>query len=92
MTDITRLSLDEIRKKNEDGAFRVDPDAPDGPDIDDAFWAQAKIVAPTEKRLVSIRVDQDIYDFFKAQGARHTSRMHSVLRAYVDAKRAETER
>jgi uncharacterized protein (DUF4415 family) len=37
---------------------------------------------------VTLRVDPDIIEFFKSQGPKgHLTRMHSVLRAYVDAQR-----
>jgi len=36
------------------------------------------------KRQVSLRIDEDILDFFKMQGSRYQTKMHAVLRAYVD--------
>jgi uncharacterized protein (DUF4415 family) len=34
-----------------------------------------------------LRLDQEIIDFFKAQGKGHISRMQAVLKAYADAHR-----
>ena len=39
------------------------------------------------KRAISLWVDQDVLDFFKAAGGRHQSRMNAVLRAYMVASR-----
>ncbi len=40
--------------------------------------------APT-KALVSLRVDQDVLEWFKSQGAGYQTRINAVLRAFRDA-------
>jgi len=42
---------------------------------------------PTSKKLLSLRLDSDIIDWFKGQGPGYQTRMNAVLRAFV--KRAE---
>jgi uncharacterized protein (DUF4415 family) len=37
------------------------------------------------KSLVSLRVDQDVLEWFKAQGVGYQTRMNAVLRAFRDA-------
>ena len=37
------------------------------------------------KSLVSLRLDQDVLEWFKAQGTRYQTRMNAVLRAFRDA-------
>ncbi len=63
----------------------------DAPELDmpEGFWDAAQPQTPKAKKPVSLRVDPDILDFFKGQGDGHLTRMHSVLRAYVDAKKKE---
>ncbi|MQA92823.1 MAG: hypothetical protein GEU90_21805 [Gemmatimonas sp.] len=39
------------------------------------------------KSTITMRVDDDVIDFFKQSGAGHQSRMNAVLRAYVYARR-----
>lgn len=52
------------------------------------WWETAKLVVPpAPKKLLSIRIDQDVLDFFKSQGAGYQSRINAVLRSYVDAMR-----
>lgn len=66
------------------------PTRSDAPELDlpDGFWDDAVPQAPKTKQPVTLRVDPDILDFFKAQGPKgHLTRMHAVLRAYVDAQR-----
>jgi uncharacterized protein (DUF4415 family) len=45
-----------------------------------------KGLAPTpSKALVSLRVDQDVLAWFKAEGAGYQTRINAVLRAFRDA-------
>ncbi len=62
---------------------------PDAPEIDmpDGFWDAADLRRPQAKKAISLRVDEDILDFFREGGDGHLTRMHAVLRAYVDAQR-----
>lgn len=52
-------------------------------------WTQAKLVFVEQKQSIHLRLEQEIIDFFKAQGKGkgHISRMQAVLKAYVDAHR-----
>lgn len=51
----------------------------------EGFWDRAKPQMPKAKKAISLRVDPDILEYFKGQGDGHLTRMHAVLRAYVDA-------
>jgi uncharacterized protein (DUF4415 family) len=48
-------------------------------------WTKARLVFPETRKSVHLRVDSYVFDFFKAQGRGHLSRMQAVLKAYVDA-------
>jgi uncharacterized protein (DUF4415 family) len=50
------------------------------------------IPAKKSKRLVSIRLDPDIADFFQMQGKGYSARINAVLRAYVDAMKADAKK
>lgn len=67
----------------------VVPTRADAPveEMPEGFWESATLHAPLVKSTISMRVDPDILEFFKSQGAGHLTRMHAVLRAYVDAQR-----
>ena len=59
-----------------------DPDA--GPlNLD---WAAGEAVIPARKGAISIRLDRDLVDHFKRDGAGYQSRINAVLRAYVEAR------
>jgi uncharacterized protein (DUF4415 family) len=51
------------------------------------FWAGAIVVEPVAKSPISLRVDEDVLAWFKAQGPRYQSRMNAVLRSYMIARR-----
>ena len=60
-------------------------DYSDIPELDEDFWANAKPVYPKGKKAISIRLDQDIIDFFKHQGKGYQSKINNVLRSYMEA-------
>lgn len=39
------------------------------------------------KTLLSLRVDSDVLEWFRAQGVGYQSRMNALLRAYMEAHR-----
>jgi uncharacterized protein (DUF4415 family) len=84
--DIRRYSLDELKAMRERGETRTRPDAPEY-ELDEAFWQQARLVMPARKKSVHLRLDEDVLEWFKAQGPRHLTRMNAVLRAYMEAHR-----
>ena len=63
-------------------AVAEDPDAA-APDID---WSRAEVMMPPRKVPVSIRLDTDVLDFFKHEGAGYQSRINAVLRSYMAAQ------
>jgi uncharacterized protein (DUF4415 family) len=65
-----------------------DIDYSDIPELDEAFWNNARLVLPKPfKRQMTIRFDADLVDWFKSHGKGYQSRMNAVLRAYMDAHR-----
>jgi uncharacterized protein (DUF4415 family) len=64
-------------------AVKNDPDAVPL-DID---WSKAVLVVPPKKKAISIRVDEDVLDYFKKEGAGYQRRMNAVLRSYMQQKR-----
>lgn len=67
-----------------------DPDA--APIADAAFWRNARLVAPLNKQLTSIRLDPDVLTWFKGSGKGYQTRINAVLRSYVEAQRKGTRR
>jgi uncharacterized protein (DUF4415 family) len=80
--------VDALTDKEIEEAVRDDPDA--APlDID---WSEAVLVIPPKKKAISIRVDEDVLNYFKRQGAGYQRRMNAVLRSFVEQKRKPSPR
>jgi uncharacterized protein (DUF4415 family) len=63
-------------------------DFSDIPETTDAWFAKARIVYPHErKQQLTVRLDADVVDFFRAKGKVYQTRMNEVLRTYVEAMR-----
>jgi uncharacterized protein (DUF4415 family) len=54
---------------------------------DDWNWSEAVLVIPPKKKAISIRVDEDVLDYFKKEGAGYQRRINAVLRSYMQQKR-----
>jgi len=67
-----------------DASIANDPDWEEFKDID---WSEAVLVIPPKKKAISIRVDEDVLDYFRKEGAGYQRRMNAVLRSYMQQKR-----
>ena len=66
-----------------------DIDFSDIPELGEAFFRNARLVLPPKsgKAPVTLRLDRDVLNWFKAQGKGHLTRMNAVLKAYVATQR-----
>ena len=62
-----------------------DIDTSDIPELDEDFFKKARLVLPAgvSKKTVTLRMDEDVLDWFKGQGKGHLTRMNAVLRTYM---------
>ena len=60
-------------------------DTSEAPFRPDAVWVKA-VDFPHAKKLISLRLDEDVIEFFKHTGARYQTRINAVLRSYVNAQ------
>ncbi len=77
-TDWARV--DALSDEDIERAMRDDPDWAEFIDID---WSNAEWVIPVTKKSISIRLDEDVIDFFKASGKGYQTRINAVLRHYM---------
>lgn len=84
---IVRHSLSQVRTMRERGEDKTRPDAPEAESLGAEFWKSARVVMPSGKTSVHLRLDSDIVEWFKANGKGHLTRMNSVLRAYVETQK-----
>lgn len=82
-TDWARI--DALTDEQIEEATRNDPDAVPL----DFNWDEAVLVIPPKKKAISIRVDEDVLDYFKHEGAGYQRRINAVLRSYMEQKKAK---
>jgi uncharacterized protein (DUF4415 family) len=63
-----------------DAAIASDPDWAELEPLD---WSKSEVVVPAKKPAISIRLDQDLIDFFKKEGPGYQRRIDAVLRGYM---------
>ena len=80
LTKVQQVELAALRAQGDEGI-----DYSDIPPLDDSFWKAASRAIPAHKKQVTLRLDEDVLDFFKAAGNRYQTRINAVLRAYVHA-------
>ena len=102
--DVTRVTLDEAKemesqtdwdaleeKTDEEIREAVESD-PDTYFLDEDWFEAATFVNPSaEKERISIRLDEDILEFFRSQGRGYQSRINKVLREYMTVRQYKGE-
>ncbi len=69
----------------QDQAAGVEPEIdPDEGEFDDS---RVRAVTPRRKRAISVRLDPDILEFFKAGGRGYQTRINAALRLYMESCR-----
>lgn len=67
-------------------------DYSDIPPLDDSFFKNAKVVMPSEKTHLSLRLDADVIAWLKSQGKGYQSRINAILRSYYEAHKEDTSK
>jgi len=80
----TLTDWDRLRKKRNAEIRRGIQSDPEASPTDEAFWKDAKVVWPTRKTVVTMRLDSDLLAWFRQQRGYQT-RINAILRAYMKA-------
>ncbi|MGC4010262.1 MAG: BrnA antitoxin family protein [Pseudomonas sp.] len=64
----------------------ADIDTSDIPELGEDFFRNAELHVPA-KQAVTIRLDADVLEWFKSQGAGYQTRINQLLRQYMQAHR-----
>lgn len=93
------MSKKDISRKSQTDWVRIDTmkdediDFSDIPPMTDEMWARGvvrkglKPVPP--KQQLTLRIDQDVVEFFKEQGRGYQTKINQLLRAYMEAHQAK---
>lgn len=84
LTDWARV--DALSDEDIKAAMRDDPDWAEFMDVD---WSKAVVVYPISKKAVSIRLDEDVINFFKQGGPGYQTRMNAVLRHFMAEQKGQ---
>src|SRR5438105_4926523 len=91
----SRKSASDLRQLAtlQDSHVVVDDDAPAWtPEMFARAVVKRGLTPPRGKTLLSLRIDADVVEWFRAQGRGYQSRMNALLRAYMDAHRHSRKR
>jgi len=59
------------------------------PELDEAFFRDARVVVPPGKKQLTIRLDADMLEWMQSQGKGYQSRINAILRAYYEAHQGQ---
>jgi uncharacterized protein (DUF4415 family) len=80
----SKTDLARVRAKSEAELDRDIANDHDFRDIPEEWNVAAEALMPSSKKLVSLRLDPEVINWFKEQGPGYQTRMNAVLRAFVD--------
>jgi uncharacterized protein (DUF4415 family) len=80
-----RADLSRLTHVSDAGIRRTSP--AELADLPVDFWDEAEVVPPVAKRAISLRVDEDVLEWFRRSGPRYQTRMNAVLKMYVKRMR-----
>jgi len=81
-TDLARVRAKTAKELNRDIAGD-----PDFKDVPKNWYKNAEAVTPTTKKLLSLRLDADVVDWFKQRGPGYQTRINAVLRTFMQQKK-----
>jgi uncharacterized protein (DUF4415 family) len=79
----SRTDMDRLRRMTEAQLAEKIADDPDWQDVGADWHLRAEAVMPVPKKLFSMRVDADVLEWFRSQGAGYQTRMNAVLRSFM---------
>jgi uncharacterized protein (DUF4415 family) len=94
--DVVRYTEEEIREMIARGEDRTDWERvkkmrdqeividEDSPEITEEMMARAEVIR-RPKEIVTLRLDAEVLEWFKAQGKGYQTRINAVLKAYMKA-------
>ncbi len=89
------MSASNLKKPSETDWTRIDEmkddeiDTSDIPPLDETFFANAKLRVPGKKISLTVSVDADVLEWFKAQGEEFQNRINAALRIYAEAHKEQ---
>ena len=76
----------ELDSSELDAINDEDIDFSDIPELDETFWANAKLVEPDRTEQVTLRIKRSVLNHFRSSGKGYQTRINQVLESYVRAQ------
>jgi uncharacterized protein (DUF4415 family) len=73
-----------------EAAVHSDPDVASL--ADESWFETARVVVPVTKQAVSVRLDRDVLEWFRAKNDHYQTKINSVLRAYMEHEQRTSSR
>jgi uncharacterized protein (DUF4415 family) len=73
--------------KRVDGVRDADIDTSEIRPLDESFFENAELRLPGPKQSITVRLDSDVLEWFRAQGKGYQTRMNAVLRLYMESRK-----
>jgi len=80
----SRTDLPRLRQMTEAELEEKIASDPDWKDVPADWYRKAEAIMPQPKKLLSLRVDSDVLEWFKSQGTGYQTRMNAVLRSFME--------
>jgi len=88
----SQTDWEALEKKTDEEIREAVESDPDTYFLDEDWFEAATFVNPSaEKERISIRLDEDILEFFRSQGRGYQSRINKVLREYMTVRQYKGE-
>lgn len=87
-----KLDLENLPQLTSEEAAHLDAlpiNYKDIPQIPVGFWDQNRPAKVDNKAQITLRLDQEVLDYFRSRGSRYQTRINAVLRAFVEAQLRE---
>ena len=81
----SRTDLNKLRRMKDADIVRDCDDPEWTPEMFGRAIARKGLKPVAKKALLSLRIDADVVEWFRAQGAGYQSQMNALLRAYMEA-------
>lgn len=75
----SRTNRARLRRKNDQSISYKD-----SPATTKEFWKDAEVFMPQHKVHISLRLDEDIINYFKEEGKGYQSRINAILKTYIN--------
>ena len=85
-----RANLRRLRDVSEDEIRETSPE--ELANLPDDFWDDAEVALPVGKKAISLRVDEDVLEYFRSLGPGYQTRMNAVLRSFMKRSASRVRR